>query len=75
MCVVRDTVNFAIDEHLATFVVESHRKSHPDAEGTLEDLAECDNTTSFAGREEPVSCCGSAARRLLCGWVECAWNF
>jgi DNA replication licensing factor MCM2 len=32
MCVVRDTVNPAIDEHLAMFVVGSHMRSHPDAD-------------------------------------------
>ena len=58
MCVVRDTVNLEIDEHLATFVVESHRKSHPDAEGTLPEEIDTatttTTTTTFA--EQPVLC-------------------
>lgn len=32
LCVVRDTVDPVVDEHLAKFVVGSHMRSHPLAE-------------------------------------------
>merc|ERR1719471_2341385 len=57
LCVVRDTVDPAQDEHLARFVVASHMSSHPDAKQeehdnmkkTEEALAA---TTSLAGVEK-----------------------
>jgi len=57
LCVVRDTVDPAQDEHLARFVVASHMSSHPDAKQeehdnmkkTEEALA---STSSLAGVEK-----------------------
>merc|ERR550525_1228723 len=57
LCVVRDTVDPAQDEHLARFVVASHMSSHPDAKQeehdnmktTEEALA---STTALAGVEK-----------------------
>lgn len=39
MCTVRDIVDPAQDEQLASFVVDSHMRSHPDSAELLEYLA------------------------------------
>jgi DNA replication licensing factor MCM2 len=40
LCVLQDTVDPIIDEQLATFVVKSHMRSHPDAKDFAGDAIE-----------------------------------
>ena len=57
MCVVRDTIDAVVDEHLARFVVGSHMRSHPLADDedhqVMSDVEQSlAATTSLAGVEK-----------------------
>merc|ERR1712080_764770 len=54
LCVVRDTVDAVVDEHLARFVVNSHMKHHPSFVPDVDDTAVAGDSltgTNLAGVE------------------------
>lgn len=55
LCVVRDLVDEEADERLATFVVDSHLRSHPDNEEGADEKKEDDNMGDDDDDDEQVS--------------------
>lgn len=55
LCVVRDLVDEEADERLATFVVDSHFRSHPDNEEGVDDSKEAIDGVENQADEEHIS--------------------
>lgn len=74
LCVLQDTVDPIIDEQLATFVVKSHMRSHPDATNVPDEniVDEEETETSGHAREQQSRAMNERPRYLgKCLFTQC----